>query len=77
MRKISEPPHIFLMHAAISYCFIQIVDMKSRNAKYMYGFVQKFLPLDSKLILKITTLFEGKKPKSSISSCLFVLANIP
>ena len=26
MRKISEQPHIFLMHAAISYYFIQIVD---------------------------------------------------
>ena len=31
----------------------------------MYGFVQKFLPLDSKLILKITTLFEGKKTQVS------------
>ena len=38
----------------------------------MYGFVQKFLQLNSKLI--ITTLFEGKKLKSPISSCLFVLA---
>ena len=27
MPKISEQPHIFLMHAAISYYFIQIVDM--------------------------------------------------
>ena len=40
----------------------------------MYGIVQKFLPLNSKLIL--TTLFEGKKLKSTIPSCLFVLANI-
>ena len=76
MRKISEQPHIFLMHAAISYYFIQIVDMNRVEIQNKcMGLYRNFYRLTQKLIL--TTLFEGKKLKSTISSCLFVLANIP
>ena len=76
MRKISEQSHIFLMHAAISYYFIQIVDMNRVEMQNIcMGLYRNVHRLTQ--ILKITTLFEGKKLKSSISSCLFVLANIP